>query len=141
MKRHQPTLLYLVKQVELAIRARMDDVLKPQGLTTSQYTAMTVLERDPGMTAAHLARNSFVTAQSMSDVVTPLVDRGLIERHRDPADRRRLVLSLTADGRALLDACRGPVTAVQTRMVDGVDANAAVQFGAVLQRCRKNLAE
>ncbi|WAC54551.1 MarR family winged helix-turn-helix transcriptional regulator [Gordonia sp. SL306] len=141
MTRHQPTLLYMVKQVELAIRAHLDDVLKPQGLTTSQYTAMTVLERDPGMTAAHLARNSFVTAQSMSDVVAPLLDRGLIERHRDPADRRRLVLSLTADGMALLDTCRGPVTAVQTRMVHGMDAKAAAEFGDVLQSCRKNLVD
>ena len=92
------TLLYLMKQVELAVRAELDDLARPAGLTALQYTALTVLERHPDLTAAHLARHSFVTGQSMADMVTTLLNRGLIERHRDPADRRRLVIALTPAG-------------------------------------------
>ena len=33
-----------MKQVELAVRARLEDMLRPAGLTALQYTAMTVLE-------------------------------------------------------------------------------------------------
>ena len=40
-------LLYLVKQVELAVRARLDELLRPDGLTALQYTALTVLEATP----------------------------------------------------------------------------------------------
>ena len=65
-------LLYLVKQVELAVRARLDELLRPDGLTALQYTALTVLERHPDMSVAQLARNSFVTAQSMADMVAAL---------------------------------------------------------------------
>ena len=88
--------MYLVKQVELAIRSHLDDLLRPAGLTALQYTALTVLERHPDLSSAQLARNSFVTAQSMADMITTLEGRGLIERHRDRADRRRLVVALTA---------------------------------------------
>src|SRR3978361_914636 len=77
------TLLYLMKQIELAVRAELDDLTRPEGLTALQYTALTVLERHPDLTAAHLARHSFVTSQSMADMVTTLLDRGLIDRHRD----------------------------------------------------------
>ncbi len=80
-------LLYLVKQVELAIRAHLDTLLRPAGLTALQYTALTVLERHADISSSQLARNSFVTAQSMADIVTALQRRGLIERHRDRADR------------------------------------------------------
>lgn len=66
-------LLYLMKQVELAVRAQLDELTRPHGLTALQYTALTVLERHPDITAAHLARNSFVTAQSMSDMVSALL--------------------------------------------------------------------
>ena len=60
----ETTLLYLVKRVELAVRSRLDEVLRPGGLTTLQYTALTVLQRHPAsLTSAQLARNSFVTAQ------------------------------------------------------------------------------
>src|SRR3954465_291932 len=86
----EPTLLYLMKQLELAVRSRLDDLFRPIGLTALQYTALTVLERRPDLSSAELARNSFVTTQTMADMVTSLQARGLIERHRDPKDRRRL---------------------------------------------------
>src|SRR3978361_986941 len=98
-----------MKQVELAVRARLDELVRPAGLTALQYTAVTVLERHPDLTSAHLARNSFVTAQSMAGMVTTLRSRGLIDRRRDPVDRRRLVLSLTDSGKALLDGYRQAV--------------------------------
>src|SRR6266700_3530171 len=98
-----PLLLYLVKQVELAARARLDDIFRPIGLTALQYTALSVLERHDNMSSAQLARHSFVTAQSMADMIAALESRELIERHRDDADRRRLVVGLTANGRDLLE--------------------------------------
>ena len=35
----EPMLLYLVKQVELAVRSHLDNLLRPAGLTALQYTA------------------------------------------------------------------------------------------------------
>src|ERR1700679_2967866 len=92
-----PMLIYLMKQVELATRARLDEIVRPAGLTALQYTALSVLERHTDMSSAQLARSSFVTAQSMADMITALEDRKLIERHRDRTDRRRLVVALTGD--------------------------------------------
>ncbi|MGH2842802.1 MAG: MarR family winged helix-turn-helix transcriptional regulator, partial [Solirubrobacteraceae bacterium] len=88
-------LLYLVKQIELAVRSRLDDLVRPAGLTALQYTALTVLERNTDLSSAQLARRSFVTSQAMADMITALETRDLIYRYRDPADRRRLVISLT----------------------------------------------
>ena len=102
----QPTLLYVMKQVELAVRAELDELARPAGLTALQYTALTVLERHPDLTSAQLARNSFVTAQAMADMVTALLERELIERHRDEQDRRRLVLALTPRAEAAAPAAR-----------------------------------
>src|SRR5215471_7807055 len=112
-----PLLLYLLKRVELAVRARLDDIVRPAGLTALQYTALTVLERHDNMSSAQLARNSFVTAQSMADMIAALEARGLIERHRDSADRRRLVVALTDGGRALLDRYRDEVRALEDGML------------------------
>src|SRR5690242_4675651 len=136
-----PTLLYVVKQVELAIRAHLDDLLRPAGLTATQYTALTVLERHPDLSSAQLARNSFVTAQSMADMVTALEDRGLIERHRDPVDRRRLVLAVTAEGRRLLRRYRGKVSALEAEMLSGLTEAQAVELRQSLIACRTALAE
>ncbi len=137
----ETTLLYLMKQVESAVRAHLDELLRPSGVTALQYTALTVLERHPDFTSAQLARHSFVTAQTMADMVTSLEGRGLVERHRDPADRRRLVLSLTKDGQALLRQSRREVAKLEARMLGGVSASAARSLRQVMVTCRENLSE
>jgi len=132
-------LLYLVKQVELAVRSHLDNLLRPAGLTALQYTALTVLERHPDMSAAQLARNSFVTAQSMADMITALEGRGLIERHRDQADRRRLVVALTTAGRELLDDYRDQVATLEKRMLTGLGSDETSQLRHCLHACHANL--
>ena len=136
----EPMLLYLIKQVELAVRSHQDDLLRPAGLTALQYTALTVLERHRDLSAAQLARNSFVTAQSMADMITALEGRGLIERHRDQADRRRLVVALTAAGRGLLDRYRDPVRALEAAMIAGLSDTEIRDLRRSLHVCHANLA-
>ncbi|MGA8245312.1 MAG: MarR family transcriptional regulator [Nocardioides sp.] len=135
----KPTLLYLMKQVELAVRAELDELTRPFGLTALQYTALTVLERHPDLTAAHLARHSFVTPQSMADMVTALLASGLIERHRDPNDRRRLVIALTPSGRRLLDDLRPQVVVLEERTLALQTPAQAENLRTSLEACRRAL--
>lgn len=135
-----PLLLYLVKQVELAARARLDDIVRPAGLTALQYTALTVLERHDDMTSARLARNSFVTAQSMADMIAILESRGFIERRRDVSDRRRLLVGLTPAGRALLDTYRDAVAELESSMVAGLSPAEVSELRRGLHVCHANLA-
>ena len=134
-----PLLIYMVKQVELAVRARLDEIVRPAGLTTAQYTALSVLERHTDMSSAQLARSSFVTAQSMADMITALEGRKLIERHRDRSDRRRLVVALTDAGRALLDRCRPDVAALEATMLSGLSVTQTKALRAALTSCYGNL--
>ncbi len=137
--RPEPKLLYLVKQVELAVRSHLDNLLRPAGLTALQYTALTVLERHPDLSTAQLARDSFVTAQSMADMITALEGRGLIERHRDRADRRRLVVALTAAGRDLLDRYRDQVDMLEAQMLAGLTKAQVASLRRSLRACHGNL--
>jgi DNA-binding MarR family transcriptional regulator len=135
-----PSLLYAVKQVELVARARLDELLRPSGVTTLQYTAMTVLARRDGLTAAELARNSFVTAQTMTDLVGALERRGLISRTHDPTHRRRLRISLTEKGWAFLGDYDAPVRDVEERMLADLSPEERTMLRDLLNRCRGALA-
>ena len=53
-----------------------------------------------------LARLERISPQSMGATVAALEERGLVGRAPDPADGRRSILSLSADGRALLQRRR-----------------------------------
>jgi DNA-binding MarR family transcriptional regulator len=133
------TLLYLIKQVELAVRQALDEVVAQADLTTLQYTALTVLERHPGITSADLARNSFVRAQTMAEMVTYLVDRGLVTRERDEHNRRQYLLSLSHEGREILDGLFEAVADIESRMLEGFDGGQTEILRTYLMRCRHSL--
>jgi DNA-binding MarR family transcriptional regulator len=139
--RARPTLLYLVKQLELAVRAQLDEVLRPVAITPVQYTALTILERRCGLSTAELARNSFVTDQSAADMLGVLEERGLVVRAPDDVDRRRRVLRLTDAGRALLDQVRGEVQAAEARMLSSLTPEEAEQLRRYVIACHGALAK
>lgn len=136
-----PTLLYAVKQVELVVRAHLDDILKPAGVTALQYTALTVLRRRDGLTAAQLARNSFVKTQSMADIVGALERQEYISRKKDPADGRRALLSLTKKGHRLLTDYGAEVAALEARMLESLSARQIDDLRTSLNACREALAD
>jgi DNA-binding MarR family transcriptional regulator len=136
-----PSLLYAIKQVELAVRSHLDDLLKGSGVTAVQYTALTVLHRRDGLTSAQLARNSFVKTQSMADIVTALEKARLINRRRDPADSRRILISLTDQGRALISEYDEPVRKLEAQMVAGLTNAQVRDLRQSLNHCRANLGD
>ena len=75
-----------------------------------------------------LAELTLTHQSTVSGVVTRLVERRLVTRTPSPEDARRAVVSLTARGRALLDAA--PPT-VQTQLVDGLARLDATQRAAL----------
>lgn len=130
------TVLYLIKQVELAVRSHLDEAVHSAGLTALQYTALTVLERHPELTSAQLARNSFVRAQTMAQMITVLDDRGLIARERDPNSHRQYLLSLTTEGHRVLDSLRDAVHGIEEKMVADMTFAQARQLREALHSCR-----
>ncbi|NUO44548.1 MAG: MarR family transcriptional regulator [Streptomyces sp.] len=129
-----PSLLYMVKQVELVVRSHLDELVRPSGITALQYTALTVLERHDGLSAAQLARDSFVTAQSIADLVRSLENRELVRRERNPRNRRELLILLTDAGRELLARHEEPVRELEERMVRELTAHQTEQFRQALSR-------
>ncbi|MFF9017041.1 MarR family winged helix-turn-helix transcriptional regulator [Streptomyces sp. NPDC014870] len=133
------SLLYLVKRTELAVRARLEELVRPAGITALQYTALTVLERRDGVSAAQLARDSFVTAQSMADMVRALESRDLIRREPNPANRRERLILLASAGRQLLAEYAEPARQLEERMVADLSAEEIHGFREALNRAWRSL--
>jgi DNA-binding MarR family transcriptional regulator len=138
-QRRESSLIYLIKRVELAVRRRLDVVVEQVGITAVQYAALTSLERQPEMTAAALARHSFVTAQTTAQLVRGLEDRGLIERHPDPRSKRQVLLALTPDGEALLAELQEPVAAIEQMMISDLGEPMLTEVRSALESLRATM--
>ncbi|HEY6496510.1 MAG TPA: MarR family transcriptional regulator [Trebonia sp.] len=80
------------------------------GLTLAESSAVSRLERGGPATSSDLARLERISPQSMGVTVAALLERGLIERSRDPQDGRRIVLSITKEGQQTVHNKRGART-------------------------------
>jgi DNA-binding MarR family transcriptional regulator len=92
--------------VKLLRRLRAERPAVSAGLTLSQLSALSHLEHGGAMTTSDLAAAEYVRPQSMAVTVASLVGAGLVRRAGDQADKRRVMVSLTARGRAALVGTR-----------------------------------
>ena len=129
---------YLVKQLQHRVRTAMDAALGGHGLSMAQYAVLQQLAEEPGLPAAELARRTFVTRQSLQDVLAGLRAAGLVEIGPAGPGRRRDV-RLTARAEALVADADAAVRQVEERMLAGVPAADVTRAAAVLRRSAENL--
>lgn len=101
--RHAPpvNLETTVSDLSLALGVllrRLRQEVNTGGLTLSQASALSRLDRDGPMTTAELARAELITPQSMGVTLGDLEQEGLIERRPHPTDGRQILFSLTTKG-------------------------------------------
>jgi DNA-binding MarR family transcriptional regulator len=93
-----PTLVYLVGRVDHGVRRELQRRLAPHELSVPELTALSVLQRQPGLSIAQIARRSLVSPQAMGYVILALEQGGLVQRHADPLHGRMLRARLTPAG-------------------------------------------
>jgi len=97
-----------------AFRAAAQVAEERLGISGAQHFALQQLARGPALSLNDLAARTLTNKSSLSVVVSRLVEGGFVRRTVSRADRRSVVLSLTAQGRRALE--RAPDSA-QTRMI------------------------
>ena len=94
-------------QLGWATHRQLHHELAEYNLTVSQFAALRALQGfENGCTMSELAEAARQISATMTGIVDRLVERGVIDRQRDPADRRSVRISLTEDGTELLETIR-----------------------------------
>lgn len=118
----ETSLGYLLKEASAALRAAMEDVLRPLGMTVTHYSCLELLAQRPGLSSSELARGAFVTRQSMNVLLQALERDGFVTRPAEAPVGKVLPARLTAEGRRRRDAASAAVRGVEERMLAGMDA-------------------
>ena len=90
-------------------------------LSPSAFQALAVLEGAGEPLAGHvIAERLLVSSASMTSLLDTLERRGLIERHRHPDDRRKVLIHLTDEAREIVDRMLPEVHAASTQALANV---------------------
>jgi DNA-binding MarR family transcriptional regulator len=136
----EPRISYVIARLERAVRAQINERLRPHGLTTLQYTTLSVLgSRGQPLSNAQLARRAYMTPQAMIEVLNALERKGLIRRDPHPNHRRVYPASLTEEGRRVLMTCDASVEEMEEEMLDGLDPSQRELLTDWLKACVRAL--
>jgi DNA-binding MarR family transcriptional regulator len=130
---------YLIKRAQQALNQACTDRLRPVELSMSQYAVLRALADHPGASSAELARITFVTRQSLRDVLGGLRSAGLVTVAEQASTGRARPVALTPAGRAKLRAADGLVTEVETEMLGNLSADQRRYLADLLRTCVDNL--
>lgn len=99
----------------------LNKALRSHGLSAAGRQALAILDgADEPLSPTTIAQRLIVTTATVTSLLDTLESRGLVVRHRDPHDRRKLLVSITDEARAAVDDFLPDVVALQTAVMVGV---------------------
>jgi len=103
-------------------------------VTTTQFAVLARLAEIGPVSQNHLGRETAMDAATIKGVVDRLAKLGLVTTTADPADRRRLTVSLTGAGTELFTSRRGTALQISADTVAPLTASEAATLQALLLR-------
>jgi DNA-binding MarR family transcriptional regulator len=105
-------LAFLLKRTHALLEATIEAELDRLDVTGRQFGVLTLLEAEGPASQQQLARRIGVDRTTMVALIDALEEKQLVNRHRDPSNRRAYLLEVTAAGhRRLRDALAAVETA------------------------------
>jgi DNA-binding MarR family transcriptional regulator len=112
----------------------MVDAFEEAGLSGYHHSVLALLDEEPRETQAMIADALGYDRSHLVGVLDELEEQALIERRRDPSDRRRQMVSLTPAGREVLARSRAIVKQLDDEFFKPLDAAERKQLKSLLAR-------
>lgn len=130
---------FLISDVSRLLRREFDARARAIGVTRAQWRALLALSRAEGINQGALAERLEVEPITLCRMVDRLADAALVERRRDPADRRAWNIYLTDRARPLIEQLTGIADDLLAAAFDGIEQPARDALAATLHRIHANL--
>lgn len=132
------TLGFLISDVGRLLRKRFDEHSR-LGTTRAQWRVLLLLARNEGLNQGAIADRLEVEPITLCRMIDRLEDAGLVERRRDPADRRAWRIYLTDAAEPVLERMRGCAAKLSDLALDGLSEADREHLRFALERMRENL--
>lgn len=141
MRPMSDSLGFLIGDVSRLLRRRFDERARLVGATRAQWKTLVTLSRNEGINQGGLADLLEVEPITLCRMIDRLEESGLVERRRDPTDRRAWRIFLTDAASPVLEQLRGHADAMFEWAFDGLDDADRSRLTAALERVRTNLTD
>ena len=110
--------LRLLRRTLIRVRALTSELIEPHGLTGPQMLALLWISETEGLTQIELAAELDSDPNTVSAMMRRMIAKGLIVRERSLTDGRAVQLSVTEQGRAMVDEALPDVDRLSRHLFD-----------------------
>lgn len=132
---------FMLQDVARLMRRGFNRRVQDMELTQSQWRALAIMSRNPGMWQCHLADTLEMQPISVARLIDRMQAAGWVERRGDPGDRRAQQLFLTKQAEPTLKNLKKHGAETRAGALKGITVEEQEQFMSVLLRMRANMAE
>lgn len=130
----------LVRVVNLTARPFSESIGKGHHLSLNEWRVLLVLANHARVAASEVAALTNLDKMSVSRAIAALLRRGRVVRKVDAADKRRMLLRLSAEGERLYERIGVPAKARERSLFRGIGDEDQKRLGGLLDRLIDNLA-
>ena len=132
------TLPFEIGETAHALRKAFDRLAVGLGVTRAQWKVLFKLTRKPGLRQVELADMLDLEPITLCRIIDRLEEAGLVERVRDPEDRRAWRLHVTAKAQPLIEKLQAVGAKLVEQAFAGIDPKDIEITREVLARTREN---
>jgi DNA-binding MarR family transcriptional regulator len=125
---------FLLKRLGFAAKEQALRAYESTGLSPYHHAILVALDEDTHETQGAIADALGYDRGQLVGLLDELEERGLVERRRDPSDRRRQLVNMTADGRKALNRLRGISERLENDLLSPLDPVERRKLHALLLR-------
>jgi DNA-binding MarR family transcriptional regulator len=125
---------FLLKRLGFAAKDKAMEAYERSGLHPYHHAVLAVLDEGSRETQGAIADALGYDRGQLVGLLDELEDRGLVERRRDPADRRRHIVRLTPAGKRALAKLRALARQLDDEFLASLDEDERAQLHALLLR-------
>ncbi|WP_405659187.1 MarR family winged helix-turn-helix transcriptional regulator [Streptomyces sp. NBC_01166] len=130
---------YLMYATGKAARRRLTGTLTAHGLRLWHLTILAMLDETGRLSKGDLASRLDMNQSDLTRTVTDLDAAGYVVCARDPSDRRRIEVALTAAGRCALARLDAEVSATEADLLAPLSPGERELFASLLRRVHSHL--
>jgi DNA-binding MarR family transcriptional regulator len=126
-------LAYLLAQADRQINRRLDEEFRAEGVPVEQWRILKLLAEANGRSMGDLAQAALLNHPTLTKTIDRMVSQALVYRRADKADGRKVLIFISAQGRAAIERLNRLANNHQAEIVESYGGREAEELKRLIE--------
>lgn len=126
-------IVYLLAQANRQINGELDVEFRAEGIPVEQWRILSILAASNGRSMGELAQAALLNHPTLTKTIDRMISQALVYRRVDPLDRRKILIFISNDGKAVNERLNRLANSHQAGLIDSCGDSGAAELKRLLE--------